>query len=94
MVNRDEKGVGLYLRLCSFVKHELACYTVNNDSSDGCCVCFTAREYTAGDNDICLDGAVVRIFEVFSADHENRTMRCLFHHNCGYAYAVIMAYKN
>jgi hypothetical protein len=76
------------------VKHELACYTINSDGSDVCHVCFTAREYGAGDNDLRLDGAIVRIVEVFSADHEIRSMRRLFHHNRGYDYAVVMSYKN
>ena len=67
-------GVGLHLRLHFFVKHELACYTINNDGSDGCCVCFMARGYAAGDNDLHLDGVIVQIVEFFSADHENHSM--------------------
>ena len=70
MVNRDDGGVGLRLRLRSFVEHELACYTINNNGSDGCHVCFTAREYAAGDSGIHLDGMIVQIIEVLSADHE------------------------
>ena len=35
-----------------------------------------------------LDGAVVKITEVFTPDHENRTIQCLYHHNRGYAYAI------
>ena len=68
VMNRDDGGVGLRLRLRSFVEHELACYTINNNSSDGCSVCFTAREYAVGDNDIRLDGVIVQIVEVFSAN--------------------------
>ena len=56
VVNRADMGVGLCLRLHSLMKHKLACYTIKSDSSDGCRVCFTAREYAMGDNDLCLDG--------------------------------------
>ena len=92
VVNRDDMGVGLHLRLRSFVRNELACYTMNSNGSDGCHVCFTAWEYAAGDNDRWLDGAIVQITDVFMADDENRSMHRLFHHNHGYAYAVVLSY--
>ena len=94
VLNREDLGMGLHLRLRSFVHHELACYTTNDDGSDGCCVCFTAREYAAGDNDLRLDGSIVKLTDVFTAEHENRSMRYLFHRNCGYAYAVVVLYAN
>jgi hypothetical protein len=56
-----------------------------------CRVCFAAREYAAGDNDRRLDGAIVQIVEVFTADHPNSTMRRLFHHNRGYASAIVLS---
>jgi hypothetical protein len=65
------------------VQNELACYTINIDGSDGCRIFFAAREYTAGENGHLLDGAVVEITEVFTPDHENRTMRRLYHNNRG-----------
>jgi hypothetical protein len=65
---------------------------MNKDGSDGCRVCFTAREYATGDNDLRLDGAVVKITDVFTAEHENRTMRRLFFHNRGYTYAIVLFY--
>ena len=89
VVNRDDGGVGLRLCLRSFMEHELACYTINPDGSDGCCVGFAAREYAAGENDLCLDGMIVLLVEVFTADHDNRSMHRLFHHNRGYAYADV-----
>ena len=92
VVNRNDMGVGLHLHLRSFVRHELACYTMNSDGSDGCCVCFTAREYTAGDNDRRLDGAKVKLTDVFTAENENRSRHHLFYRNCGYAYAVVLSY--
>ena len=47
MVNHDDMGVCLCLRLCLFVQNELACYIMNNDRSDGCHVCFVAQRYVA-----------------------------------------------
>jgi len=90
----DDLGVGIHLRLRCFVRHQLACYTIEENGSDGCRVCFTAREYAAGDNDLRLDVAVVKITEVFTAEHANRTMRPLFFHNCGYAKAVVVLYAD
>ena len=94
VLNRDDLGVGIHLRLRCFVRHELACYTIEENGSDGCCVCFTAREYAAGDNDLRLDRAVVKITEVSTAEHANRTMRRLFFHNCGYANTVVVSYAD
>jgi hypothetical protein len=37
-----------------------------------------------------LDGAIVKIVEVFTADQANSTVSRLFHHNRGYAYAIVM----
>ena len=51
VLNWEDSDVDLHLRLRSFVCNKLACYSMNDDGSDGCCVCFTAREYSAGDND-------------------------------------------
>jgi hypothetical protein len=91
VVNRVDSGVGLCLRLHSFVRSKLAGYTINDDGFEGCRVCFSAREYAAEDNDRRLDGAIVKIVEVFTADHPNSTMHRLFHHNCGYAYAIVLS---
>ena len=81
VLNRDDMGVGLRLHLCSFVRNELACCTMNADGSDGCRVCFTAREYAAGGNDCRLDDVIIGITDVSSADHNNHSMRYLFHRN-------------
>ena len=93
-LNQEDFGVGLCLQLCLLVHHKLACYTINDDGSYGCRVCFATREYAAGKNDYRLDGAVVKLIDVFTAEHENRSMRYLFHRNCGYAYAVVVSYAN
>ena len=82
VLNREHSGVGLHLRLRSFVRNELACYIMKDDGSDGCHVCFTAREYAAGDNDCQLDGAIVKLTDVFMTEHENRSMCHLFYSTC------------
>jgi len=70
VVNRDDMGIGLRLRLRSFVWNVLACDTKNNNGSDECHLCFTARKYVTGDNDRQFDVAIVQIMEVFTADNE------------------------
>jgi hypothetical protein len=57
---------------------------------DGCRVCFAAREYATGPNAQLLHGALLRITEVFLPDTANRSMRHLYHRNCGYAYADVV----
>jgi len=66
VVNRVNIGVGLCLRLHSFVRNKLVGYIINDDGSESCRICFAAREYVAGENDRHLDGAIVKIVEVFS----------------------------
>ena len=89
-LNWEDSGVDIHLR---FVRHELACCTMNDNGSDGCRVCFTgAREYAVGDNDHRLDGAVVKLFDVFTAEQENCSMHHHFYCNCGYVYAVVLSY--
>jgi hypothetical protein len=80
----------MQLRLRMTAPHELACYTINEDGTDIFHVCFVAREVSAAGNATRLDGAIVCIGTVFTSDHENRSVSCLFHHNCGYAYARIV----
>ena len=48
------------------------------------------REYAAGENGRRLDGRTVCILKVFQCDDANRSMRRLFHHNRGYAYARVV----
>ena len=60
VLNRDDCGVGMVLRLCMLVSNELACYTIRDDGADGCHVCFTSHEFAAGENGRLLDGAIVR----------------------------------
>ena len=70
--------------------HELACYTINGDGTDGCCVYFVAREVSAGGNAARLNGVVVCVVDVFTSDHENRAVWRLFNHKRGYAYGWIV----
>ncbi len=92
VLNRDAMGVGLRLRLRSFVRNKLACYTMNADGSDGCRECFTAGEYAAGSNDCRLDSVIIEITDVSSAEHNNHSMHYLFHCNYRYASAVVLPY--
>ena len=71
------------------VPNELACYIVNSDGSDGCRVCFVAREYATGENACRLDGRIIKIMQAYQSDDENRSMRRLCHHNHSYAYSVV-----
>jgi hypothetical protein len=73
VLNREDLGVGLHLHLRSFVHHELTCYVMKDDGSDGCHFCFKTREYAAGNNDCQLDGAIVKLTDLFMAEHENRS---------------------
>ena len=90
VLNREDSGVGMRLRLRMTAPHELACYTINGDGTDGCRVCFVATEVAAGENAARLNGAVVCVVNVFTSDHENRAIWRLFHHNCRYAYGRIV----
>ena len=78
------------LRLQMTALHELACYTINGDGTDGCRVCFVTREVSAAGNAARLDGTVVCVVDVFTCDHENRAFRRRFHYNRWYAYARIV----
>ena len=90
VLNRDDYGVGLRLRLRMMAPHELACYTIKTDGRDGCCVCFTAREYAAGEKFQHLDGTLVQLTDVFIPEDADRSMQCIYHHNRGYTYAVVL----
>ena len=90
VLNRDDYGVGLHLCLRMTAQHELEGYTIKTDCRDGCRVCFTVREYAAGDNCQHLDGALVQRTYVFIPEDMNRSMECLYHRNRGYVYAVVL----
>jgi hypothetical protein len=64
------------------VREELACYTIHDDGTDGCRV--------HGENGQRLDGAIIRITDVFTPESENSSVRHLYHHNHGYAYAIVL----
>jgi len=91
VLERADHGVGMELRLRMKVPNELACYTVRTDGTDGCRVSFVAKEYTAGEKGAKLNGAIVRIVDVFLPNNPNRTVRRLYHHNRGYAVGKIFS---
>ena len=92
VVERADNGVGMDLRLRMKVADELACYVMKPDGTDGCRVAFAAKEYAAGDNGMRLDGAIVRIVDIFLPDNPNRMVRRLYHHNHGYALGEIVSF--
>ena len=94
MLNREDYGVGMLLRLRMMVRNELSCYTINSDGSDGCRVCFVAYEYAVGENGCRLDGTTICITDVFKSDNKNRLIPRLYHHNCGYGYATVVNDNN
>ena len=75
VVERIDNGVGMELRLWMKAADKLACYVMKPDGTDGCRVSFAAKEYAAGENGLWLDGAIVRIVDVFLPDNPNRTVR-------------------
>ena len=87
LLESQGNGVGRLVRLHLVERIHLAGYAVREDGTDGCRVCFTAREYAIGGMAQCLDGCLLRITEVFLPDSKNCSMRALYHHNCSYAYA-------
>ena len=67
---RDDHSVGMELRLRMKVMDKMACYTIKPDGTDGCCVSFLAKEHATGDRGVMLNGAIVRIIEVFLPDNQ------------------------
>ena len=84
-IEGEGNGVGCLVCLLLVEKVNLACYLVNMDGTDGCHVCFAAREYASGETARLLDGSLLRITEVFLCDSPNKSMRELCHQNRGYA---------
>ena len=82
-----DNGVGRLVRLRLVEQSNLAVHEVRKDGSDGCRICFTAREYATGENAQRLDGILLRVTDVFLPDSPNSSMRHLYHRNRGYAYA-------
>ena len=78
-------GVGLQICMKMVEGIHLAGYMVNDDGSDGCRVCFAAREYAVGVVGQRLDGASIWIKDMVLPDDEYASKRALFHRNWGYA---------
>jgi hypothetical protein len=78
------------LRMRLVDKTHLAVYQVLPDGSDGCRVCFAAREFAVGARGQSLDGCMVMITEMVLPDDANSAKRHLFHRNRGYAIAEVL----
>jgi hypothetical protein len=88
-IEQQGNEVGMLVRLQRGEVTHLASYDVLDNGMDGCRVCFAAQEYTTGLNVQLLYGALLCITEVLLPDTANRSMRELYYHNHGYAYAEI-----
>ncbi len=86
----NSHGVGMKLRLRLVDGSHLACYAIKSDGSDGCRVCFAAREFAVGRRGQRLDGCIVVITEMVLPDMENLAKRQLYHRNRGYAVADVL----
>jgi hypothetical protein len=93
VLEKDElHGVGMLIRLRLVDVSHLAGYEVMPDGSDGCRVCFAAREFVIGRRGQRLDGAMVRIVDMVTLDDANSARRALFHRNRGYATAEVVEF--
>jgi hypothetical protein len=73
---------------------ELASFIMGDDGKDGCCVAFLAKEYAAGERGLGLNGAIVRIVDVYLPKNENRSACRLYRHNRGYAFGKVVTPHN
>ena len=87
-------GCGVLLRLKKTPSGDLAAHFVLSDGSDGCRVAFAPREHAVGPRGCFLDGVLVRMIEVYTAEHPNGYCRLLYHRNCGYGLAEIVVDGN
>ena len=92
VLERDDHGIGMELRLRMKAVDEMACYTIKSDDPDGCRVSFLAKEYVASNRRVRSNGAIVQIVEVFLPNNPNRTARRLYHHNPGYTVGEIVSF--
>ncbi len=65
VLERDDHGIGMELRLRMKGMDEMACYTIKTDGTDGCRIAFLAKEYVVGDRGLRLNGAIVQSVDVF-----------------------------
>ena len=87
-------GCGVLLRLKKTPSGDLAAHFVLSDGSDGCRVAFAPREHAVGPRGCFLDGVLVRMIEVYTAEHPNGYCRLLYHRNRGYGLAEIVVDGN
>jgi len=84
----------MVLRVRMTAPDELACFVMGDDGEDGCRVAFLAKEYSAGERGLGLNGAIVRIVDVYLPANENRSARRLYHHNRGYTVDEVVTPHN
>ena len=90
LLGRAGRGCGVLLQLRITALNELTSFVVNDDGSDGCRVGFAPREHAIGVRGHSLDGALVRLLEVYTPEHPNSHCCALCHRICGYAIAEIV----
>jgi hypothetical protein len=71
-------GVGMQIRLRLVGGSHLAGYTVQVDGTDGCRVCFAAREYAVGSSGVRLDGFIFESGIRFSLTMRTPTSKLCF----------------
>jgi hypothetical protein len=84
----------MVLRVPMTAHEELACFVMGDDGKDGGRVAFLAKEYAAGERGLGLNGAIVRIVDVYLPDNKNRSARRLYHHNRGYDVGEVVTPHN
>ncbi len=90
LIKEECDGVGRLIHLRLVENIHLADYVIKDDGTEGCRVCFAAREYAIGNTASKLDGAILRITAVFTPDYANSSMRALYYRNHSYAYAEVV----
>ena len=80
---------GVLLRLWKTSPNKLAACFVRHDGSDSCRVGFALPEHAVGARGCSLDGALVRLLEVYTPEHPNSHCHAPHPHKCGYAAKIV-----
>jgi hypothetical protein len=86
----EGNGLGRLIHLHLVEKTHLASYKNKDDGMDGCHFCFAAQECAIGNTAGKLDGAILRITDVFTSDCANSSIRVLYDRNHGYAHTEVV----
>jgi len=91
VLERDNSHVaGMKLQMQLVDKTNLASYKMHPDGSDGCSVCFAAREFAIEWSGQFLDGHTVAIKEVVLPDNTYLANPHLYHCNHGYEIVEVL----